>query len=293
MANLQHFFIPTPKHTFYTMSYNQKLFITTDKEVPTYEKNLSICLTTDGFSFSITNDKGHLLTLGSIACHTKQSMTEWSNTIKECFNAHKLPLFGYNSARLIISTQQFAWVPDHLYQEGNDRQYLDLVSGSQLGQGIFTEHNEQIKAHIVFAADNTVVSAFKITIPRIHIGCQHSAFVSEHLLQQSDLKSLMLINVRQGVTDFMVLCNKKLQISNTYTTTNTQETIYYGLNLMKQLRLEEATMDTLVCGAIDRESFNQAARFFPNTALYCGRPYTFVNQELHLVHTYRYPEILS
>lgn len=275
------------------MSYKQNLFITTDKEVPTYEKDLSICLTTDGFSFSITNDKDQLLTLGQIECNTQQSMTEWSNTIKECFAAYKLPLFGYNSARLIINTQQFAWVPDHLYQEGNDRQYLDLVSGSRLGQGIFTEHNESIKAHLIFAADNTVVSAFKITIPRIHIGCQHSAFVSEYLLQQSDLKSLMLINVRKDVADFMVLCNKKLQITNTYSCANTEEVIYYGLNLMKQLRLEEASMDTLVCGNIDRESYNKIAQFFPNAALYCGRPFTFINEELHLVHTYRYPEILS
>lgn len=274
------------------MPYTQNLFISSDKEVPAYEMNLSICLKADGFSFSVVSNQEELLCIGSVDCNA-HSMSEWTSVIKEVFNAYNLPLFGYNSTRLIIETQQFTWIPDHLYDAANDRKYLDMVCKIKTGQAIYSEHNEAIGAHVIFAADNTAVSAFKITIPRIAISCQHSAFASKYLLQRSDLKSLMLINIHNDVADFAVFCNKKLQLSNSYPCSNIEEVCYYGLNVVKQLKLEEASFETLVGGNIDRPHFEFLAKFFPQADIYDGRPLQMANPEMHLVKRYRYPEILS
>ncbi len=274
------------------MPYTQQLFINTDKEVPAYEKNLSICLTANGFSFSLITNKEELLTLCSIQCQA-QSMSNWANVIKEVFDAHNIPFFGYNSTRLIVETQQYTWIPDHLYDAANDRKYLDMVCKVKTGQAIYSEHNEAIGAHAIFAADNTAVSAFKITIPRIAVGCQQSAYANKYLLQKSDLKSLMLVNIRDNIADFTVFCNKKMQLSNSYSCDNIEEVCYYGLNVMKQLKLENATLETLVCGNIDPARFDFMAKFFPQLDIYDGRPLQMGCPELHTAQRYLYSTVLS
>ena len=156
------------------MSYHTTSFITLDKEVPSYEKNISICLGANGFSFSIVSTKNELLSIGEIAIDDTASMAELIAFIKASLSEHNVPLFGFNKASLIVCSPYFAWVPNALYETGNDKKYLDPICKVPLGMGIYCDENELVDSRIVFAADNTVVSAFKIALPGLKVRSQHA-----------------------------------------------------------------------------------------------------------------------
>lgn len=275
------------------MSYTTRSFISTDKEVPSYEKNISICLGTNGFSFSITSVGGELLSFGEIDFEGNLSMSEIVQMVKTIFAEHNITPFGFKKTELRVFSNQFVWVPENLYEAGNDKHYLDAVCQVDISKGVFSEYNDLVKAYLIFTADNTFVSAFKIAIPGLKIRCQHSTLVNETNVHTSDLISLLLINVRKGVSDFTVLCNKKLQFSNSFPCANFEETVYHALNVAKQLHLDDAPLKALLCGDVDHSKFEILNRYFANVDLYNGTPLTVNNAELHHLHRYKYPLLLS
>ncbi|MCQ2277814.1 MAG: DUF3822 family protein [Bacteroidales bacterium] len=275
------------------MNYSTRSFITSEKVVPSFEKDLSIILKNDGFAFTITSTKNEFLTFGDFQIEGSPNMTEAIAIVKQVFADNSILLFGFHSARLVVETEQFVWIPDSLYQEGNDRMALAAVCPIPIGKSVLNYHNDQIQARIVFTADNAWVSAFKIAIPGIKITCQYAALLNEYSVLQSDLKSILLVQVRDGISDFIVLCNKKLQLCNTYSCANFDEAVYHALNLTSQLHLGEAEMELWLCGDVNREQFTQARRFFSKVNLYKGRPLQFGNPDMYTIHTHRIASILG
>lgn len=275
------------------MSYSFDKLITSDKAVAQYEKRLSICLTSNGFSFSVTDILDELLSLGTVQCKTDAPMPQLLADIKGALAEAGIQSYGLKEAELVVVSRQFVWIPQHLYDATKERTYLDTLCKVKQGYGVFSDHNDLIKANIVFSADNNIVSAFRIAVPGIRIRCQHSKMVNATLLEQSDQRSLMLINLRDGESDFAIFGNKKLEISNTYDCVNFDETMYYALNLTRQFHLEDARLLVAVCGEADRERFAILGNYFPSLALYTGRPLTLPVAEMQHIHTYRHALILS
>src|SRR5574344_3012340 len=137
------------------MSYTTRSFISTDKEVPSYEKNISICLGTNGFSWSITSVGGELLSFGEIDYEGNLSMSEIVQMVKTIFAEHNIAPFGFKKTELRVFSNQFVWVPENLYEAGNDKHYLDAVCPVDISKGVFSEYNDLVKAYLIFTADNT------------------------------------------------------------------------------------------------------------------------------------------
>lgn len=275
------------------MSYKINSFIASDKDVASYEKRLSICLASNGFSFSVSTIHDELLAIGDVECNTKASMSEMIADIKGALSEAKIQPFGLKEKELVVYSRQFVWVPQHLFDEKKERGYLDALCTVETGFTVISDYNEAIKSHIVFSADNSLVSAFKVAIPGLKIRCQHSKMVNTIVLENSDMKSVLLMNIREGQADYAVFCNKKLQISNTFNCVNFDEVLYHALNLTKHFHLEDATMVAAVCGDIDRDRFARLREYLPNVALYTGRPLTLTVPEMQHTPTYRYALILS
>lgn len=275
------------------MSYKINSLIKSDKIVGSYEKRLSICLTSNGFSFSLTSLKNELLVWGEVSVNLSAPMSDLLLDIKASFTEMGIITYGIKETRLITLSRHFVWIPQNLYEEKMQRSYLEALAPIQTGNSVFTSFNESTKAYIVFSAPNNVVSAFKIAIPGLTVRCQHDILVNETLLQASELQSVLMLNVREEETDYAILCNKKLQITNTFHCTNFDETLYHALNLTKQFHLEDATMTTAVCGNIDREMFAKIRQFLPNVSLYTGRQLTLTEPEMQHIPLYRHALILS
>lgn len=275
------------------MSYKINTIVRSDKDVAQYEKRLSICLTPNGFSFSLTDILDELLAIGQVVCNLKAPIADLLADIKGFLNEVHIHPYGLKESELVTISRQFVWIPQHLYDETKERTYLDTLCKLQPTASVHTDHNDEIKANVVFSADSSIVSAFKIILPGIKIRCQHSKLVNSTALENSSQKSLMFVNMRGNETDFAVFCNKKLLLSNTFTCRNLDESVYYTLSLAKQLHLEEARLTVALCGDIDRDIYATMRRYFDSVALYNGRPLTLTVPEMQHIHTYQYALVLS
>lgn len=275
------------------MSYKINSFIPSKKDVVSTEKRLSICLLPNGFSFSVTTLHDELLSVGEVECDINAPMSDLVKVVKSAFEEMQIQPFGLKECELIVFSRQFVWVPIHLYDEKNDKSYLEALCHIPGGSTVYADFNESIKAMMVFADNSNAVAAFKIVIPRLKVRCQHSKLVDDSLLELSDLKSLILIHVRKDACDIEVVCNKKLLLSNTFDSANFDEVMFHTMNVAKQFHLEEAMLTTAICGEVGREEYAKIRRFLPNVSLYTGRPLKLTNPEMQHLPTYRHAVVLS
>lgn len=268
------------------MSYTTNFFITSDKEVPSYEKNISICLRANGFSFSIRSLKGDMLTVGEVAHQWSSSMADAMRVIKQVFDEKGIILFGYNNAELLVVTNQATWIPESLYEQANSRHYLEALYTIEKGHSVMSEYNEAAKAFVVFSADSNVTAAFKIVLPKIKVRCIQSAFVNGDTLQRSQNGSVVLANLRDGGCDISVMKEGVLQISNFFACANRDEMVYRLLNISQQFALGEESQ-VLLCGDVDRELFAFMRHYFRSLDLYNGAKFRFPNPEMAHIHRYK------
>lgn len=275
------------------MSYTINQHIHSNKVVAPYEKRLSICPRSNGFSFSETTTRGEWLAFGDVSYDATNALSEMIATIKGALAACNIQPGGYGESELIVSTSRFEWIPEHLYDASKNHTYLETLGTMPVGMAVYADLNDTLNAYLVFTADSTLVSAFKIALPAIKIRCQHSKMVNPYIIEASGLNSALLIHVGDGMTDFATYSNRKLQISNTFPCQNFDETMYYALNITKQFNLAEQGVKVLLCGDVDRQRYAMMKNFFQDVTLYAGRPLKLSLPELQTVPAYQYALILS
>lgn len=275
------------------MSYSINSFINTDKDVASHEKRLSICILSNGFSFSVISKKDELLALGDIECDMAAPMSQLLITVKEIFNKLGILTFGLDEVELVVPSRHFVWIPMHLYDEAKNRDYVEAIHKLAVGETVFADYNASAGAYLVFVADSNIVSAFRIAIPGLKVRAQHSKLVNADTLDASQMKSLMVINMRGKESDFAIMVNRKLQLSNSFDCTNLDETLYHAVNINKQMRLDDLPLTVALCGDTDRDGYNRVREFFDSVALYTGRNLSMSNEELRRAPVYRYALILS
>lgn len=267
--------------------------ITTDKAVANNETRLSICLRSNGFSFSLTTVDDLLLTFGLAQFDLSRSFSEMAQSLKEFFSQNNIPTFGLKQVRLIVPTEHCVWIPNHLYDSVRDRQYLRMIANPNPGLGVYHIAVPHLKSYIVYTAPTTVVTAFKLAIPGIDVHCQHSVLTNPELIQNSLQHPIVLMHVRENIGDFEVVYNGQLLLSNSFNYSSEDELIYHAIDIMKQLHVETPDMHLCICGIVGREIFGKLQHYFPNVSLYTGRSISFLNPEFQTLPTYQHAMLLS
>ena len=266
--------------------------ITTDKAVATDEQRLSICLRTNGFSFSTMTVGQELLTFGEADFELHRPISLLPQAVKSFFEENGIATFGYKDVRLIVPTEHCVWVPEHLYDTARDRHYLGMVTRVEMGSGVFHAYSKCLGSYMVFAAPAEVVTAFRVAMPGIDVVCQHGVLADELLMKRSVQHPVVLMNVRDGAGDYEAFYNNQLLLSNTFTVNDEGELLYHALDVMKKLHLETPDMELAICGKVGRELYGLLQHYFPNVTLYTGHPFTYSNPEFQTFHSYRHVLVL-
>ena len=275
------------------MSYKVTTLITTDKAVANNDSRLSICLRSNGFSFSITSTDNVLYTLGETECDLSLPMGETVSLIKSFFAEQGINTLNIAQMRLIVPSLQSVWIPDGLYDPARDKQYLQMMARPERESCICHIHSQPMEAYMVFSTPLAVTTAFKVALPGIDIHSQHSVLVNELTLKKSLGHPCLLMHVRDGMADYEAFYDGHLLLSNTLTATDNNECLYHALGFMKQLHMETPDMELAICGQVNRDIYGLLQHYFPSVTLYTGRPYTFLNPEFQTLHTYRHALLLS
>lgn len=275
------------------MAYNITSLVTTEKENALYEKKMSICLRTNGLSFSVRSRKNVLLMAGEVAMNFNENFSQLSAEIKQLFDDLRVSPFDFYAVELIVPSEQVVWVPESLYEEDKERQYLSTLTTLKMGQGIYRDYHPLVKAYAVYAADTTIMTAFKVALPKVFIMCQHTAMVSESLIERSSSHPVVLLHVREGRADVVAFSTEGFLLGNTYDAADNNQLLYIALNVMKRLNLEMPDMELLICGQVDRSLYALLQPYFPSVGLYNGSPVTYLNPDFQTYPTYRNPLILQ
>lgn len=274
------------------MSYKVTTLITTDKAVANNDSRLSICLRSNGFSFSVTA-ADVLLTLGEVECDLNRPLGETVSLVKAFFAEQGIDTLNTAQMRLIVPSDQFVWIPEELYDPTRDRQYLQMVATVEREQSICHILSQSLKAYMVFTAPQTATTAFKVALPGIDIHNQHSMLVNELILKKSLGHPCLLMHVRDCKADFEAFYDGHLLLSNTLPAADENECLYHALGIMKNLHMETPDMELAICGQVGRDIYRKLQHYFPSVTLYTGRSYKYLNPELQTLHIYRHTLLLA
>ena len=275
------------------MTYTNPVSLTGDNDVPSYEKNISICLRADGFSFAVTTVRDELLQHGEVSLQGVAGMSDTLAAVRTTWEQCRISPIGLHAMEMVMPSEHFVLVPDDLYAPGNDRRYLEPLLPIPLGLGIFSCHNDTVAAQAVFTGDTNRVSAFKIAMPGIQVKCQFNKLVNAEVQRLSAHRAVMLLHLRQEAMDVVVFVKRRLQLVNTFPVASVADAVYHAVDVMKALRMEESEPLALLCGDVDRDRYAAMAPYFPQADLYGGRPLATTVETLRSLPTYRHALLFS
>ena len=249
------------------MMYTKRIFLHAENNVPAFEKRLSICLQTNGFSFSVIDKKNTLYTFGDIDCQFTESLSEVINGIKQIFTSLNVPLSGYSNAELIMPTSKNVWIPKHLFSEGSEKEYLATLCQIDLSESCYSYYSETLDAHSVFAVSNTLVSGLKIAIPSVKIKNQFVKMLDFPCLKNNKVGVSVGVFVRDNDIDIAISDSEKFIFNNTFKYNQQEDLIYFVLNAVKQLKLAENKVTVHLSGKIIPSTFDEFRNFFANVKL--------------------------
>ena len=271
------------------MSYTINNFITSDSRIQDGDKKLSICLSANGFSFSVISASGKLLAICDLDCDMPKSLVDKLRQLREIFAELNISLPNFGEIEVIETVSKFTWIPEHLYKNGSGRQYLQLVCTIDPKDDIEVEYSEKMQAYCVFVTQSSAIPVFKVLAPKMKHRCQHAILAeSSHLSDKSKNKPVVAVNVREGFIDVVVFDDQKLLMDNTYVCTSKAELVFIVLNLIRNLQLRREQVEISLSGAVDREWYQYISPYFTKTTLNTGRPVSIEDDALRRVHIYKY-----
>ncbi len=270
------------------MAYRCKTLIATEGDSSKEEKRLSICLGANGFSFSVTTSSGLLLTFVEAEGEHASTMTDATREIKAFFAEAGIKPLGYAKMELIVVSDDNAWVPDELYTSVANRNYLRLLGSNPVS--VVSCPCRSLGSTMVFAANDQLVTAFKVALPGVSVANQH--VVLSRLMTRSASHPVIVAHWRKGRVDLAAMSEGKYLYGNTLHYSNIDEGIFQVVEVMKTSGIDRADTELLLCGDVDRDSYARMRPDFPTTTLFNGRALQFMNPEFKKLHTYRYALIL-
>lgn len=268
--------------------YACKTLITTTNELASRQKRLSICLGADGFSFAEVTQTGQLLTFGQVEGQHAHTMTGVMADVKALFSTVGIHPLGYASMELVVISDESTWVPDELYSSLSNRNYLRLVGANP--ESVMTCHSKALASTAVFAANEQVVTAFKVAMPGVTVMHQHAKMAL--LAPRFTAHPVMLAYWRQGRVDVSLFSEGGYLYGNTLRWADENEAVYRLVELMKAYGMEDKGVELLLCGDVDRDRYMRLRPYFPQTTLFNGTVDRSQNPEFKSLHAYRHALIL-
>lgn len=279
--------------------YHVNTFIGTDKEVASYEKRMSICLRSNGFSFSVTTSSGLLLSFGDVFVDMAQPMSSLIADIKAFLSEYHIYPVEFSQMHLVLDASSYVWIPASLYDASQHRQYLESVASVSASSMVSAIRHPVLDAWLVYAAEATWITAFRVALPGIDCCAQPYALLSDTLLERAKSHPVMVALLteegRKGAwsVDYLVLKQGGLLLSTRRKVEGEQQLLFTSLTMMKRMGIEEPDMEMLLCGAVDRDLFMHLRGYFPHLDLYNGAPHRTLNPQLGRIHAYKYATVLG
>ena len=269
------------------MPYIKKTLLTTEAYDAVHDKRLSISLAADGFSFAVISSQGDLLAFGQAEGSHSPTMTDATRDIKAYFNEVGIRPIGFRRMELTVMSNESVWVPDEVFSPASAREYLKVVGGES--RSVLTAQCKTLASTAVYAANEVLVTAFKVALPGLTAHNQHVRMAS--LVALGKDHPVLLSHWREDMVDLAAFVAGRYVYGNTLRLADESTLRYQLIEVVRTFGLDQSDSEFMMCGDVDRKRYALYQPYFPKVSLYTGC--CNVGPEFRQVHTYRYALALS
>jgi hypothetical protein len=193
--------------------------------------NLSIRINSDGFSLSVVEDSGLLLSTKEV----KASIFSLSSTdIEKLLKAETE--INYKEIRFICETDNYLFVPTTLFVANEKSHYIGFQHKLHKNESILFNPIPAWDTVNVFSIPSNLRNAINSLFPDTVIEHQMSWLLSKKVnISQADSINIW---IRTKLIDIIVLKNGKLHLLNSFTHQTPEDMTYHVLNVIEQLSLD-------------------------------------------------------
>ena len=216
------------------------------------DTKLSIQFNLDGFSFCITNiHTNQTLYFSEYFFDKKQETPEnLLKQIEEIFKTDSNLQKDFSSVLVIHENNLFTLVPNQYFSDKNLSDYLNFNIKTLATDYIVFDDLEEINAKNVYIPyvniNNYLFQNFGEFVYKHHLTLLIEKLIKKY---QSEEKKVY-VNVSKTSYDIIVIENKKLLFSNSFSYNSKEDFIYYILFTFEQLKLDAETIKLYFTGSI-------------------------------------------
>ena len=263
--------------------------ITSNNQIKSTTKDLSIQINLNGLSFCILNtENNNIEHLEQILFPELKNTETVLDAVKHIFNTHTELHQNFNNVTL---THQNIWqtlVPKALFNESLLTDYLkyntkilktDFIAYDEL------VNNEIVSVYIPFTNINNYVFDNFGSFTYKH---QSTILIeSLELENKHNYNTKVYINFNTNSIDLIIFKAGKLELYNSFETFTQEDVIYYILFTFEQLQLNPETVDVSVIGIIteDDVNYNILYKYIRNVEIFKSNyNFTFKSTPIYLQH---------
>ncbi|TAF45363.1 MAG: DUF3822 family protein [Sphingobacteriales bacterium] len=170
----------------------------------------------------------------------------------------------YKKTAISLYTSSFTFIPSQIYSKDDETVYAQFLE-TKGNTNLYTHTllNDEIRALHTFATDE--FNAIKSIFPLAEIFPQYFSLINCGYKQLgSEISPQLLLNIKLGCVEILILQNNKLLFYNVFDTGNDDEILYYTLAACQQNGLEVKGIKLHVCGNVELDSniYNLLKQYF-------------------------------
>jgi hypothetical protein len=201
------------------------------ENTPGNSYNLSIRISSDGFSLSVF-DKENLL-LSSKKINASLFTMSLDEVIQFIDNETQL---NYSSVRFICETESYTFIPQDLFKPEYAADLLRLEHKPAKNESILFNNISTWEAVNTFAIPGTIHNAISLLFNNATIEHHLSWFIDEKVQRKSE--TCLYCWNRNAIFDVIVLSDGKLQLINSFKYRTPEDFTYFMLNIIDKLTLD-------------------------------------------------------
>ncbi len=215
---------------------------------------LSVQVSLTGLSFLVTNLEGETIFFTERVFESNYTPEELLIAMKEVLSGTAELNQGFSEVKLIYLTQNYTTVPLALFDENKASEYLKFntkILGNDFISHDEIENNDMVVVYIPFVNINNYVFKRYGEFTYHHGASLLLKNILDREKRSENPKVYLHINQKQF--DCVIVKNGKLLLCNSFLYNTPEDLVYYVLFCFEQLNLNPDSVETKLCGHIQRE----------------------------------------
>jgi len=154
--------------------------------------------------------------------------------------------FTFSDVQVIIVDKQFTLIPESIFNEEKAASYLNFSTETLEDCSIVISKNKQFSLNTIWYLKN----ALKNNIIQYWPGSTFNHLIAcklENAIETQENNTLF-VDALKGSLSILLFTNQELQIANQFDTNGEEDTLYYILLTLEQLKLKEENLQVIFSG---------------------------------------------